>query len=58
MKYFKTYNQIKESLDEKINWKKLTDPYHWFKSKDIFQEREKNVSSSTVEQLIKATEKK
>jgi hypothetical protein len=57
MKYLKTYDQIRESLNEKINWKKLTDPYHWFKSKDIFQERVKNVPSSVVQQLIKLTKK-
>lgn len=47
----------KESVNEDQSWKRLLDPYNWFKSKDIFQNRFKNVPSSIVQELIKLTKK-
>jgi len=44
-------------VNEDTSWKRFLDPYNWFKSKDVFQNRFKNVSSSVVQQLIKITEK-
>jgi hypothetical protein len=42
-------------VNEDKSWKRFLDPYNWFKSKDIFQNRFKNVPSSVVQQLIKLT---
>lgn len=45
------------NLNEDQSWKRLLDPYNWFKSKDIFQNRFKNTPSSVVQELIKLTKK-
>jgi hypothetical protein len=44
-------------VTEDKSWKRFLDPYNWGKSKDIFQNRFKNVPSSVVDKLIKNTEK-
>ena len=50
-------DDLEESVNEDQSWKRLLDPYNWFKSKDIFQNRFKNVPSSIVQELIKLTKK-
>jgi BMFP domain-containing protein YqiC len=50
-------DELDESVNEDQSWKRLLDPYNWFKSKDIFQNRFKNTPSSVVQELIKLTKK-
>jgi hypothetical protein len=45
-------------VNEGKDWKQFLDPYNWFKSKNTFQIRIKNVEPSVVEKLIKFTKKR
>jgi hypothetical protein len=47
------YTQVSED----VSWKRFLDPYNWFKGKDIFQNRFKNVEPHIVEKLTKLTKK-
>jgi hypothetical protein len=50
-------NEPYRIIKEDKSWKRFLDPYNWFRSKDVFQNRFTNTHAAVIERLIKITEK-